>query len=135
MPPDRRPPDDPQEWLNRARSNLERAKADIRLDAVYLEDLCFDAQQAAEKAIKAVLLRRRIRFPHVHDIGTLLGLIEEHGDVVPAHIKEGARLTRFAVQTRYPTLAEPVTAEEYRKAVSLAEAVLTWAEEQVQNTP
>lgn len=26
MPPNRRPPDDPREWLNRARSNLVRAQ-------------------------------------------------------------------------------------------------------------
>ena len=56
MPPKRRPAYDPVEWLNRARSNLARAKADIRIPHVYLEDLCFDAQQAAEMAIKAVLL-------------------------------------------------------------------------------
>jgi hypothetical protein len=41
------PPDDPREWLNRARSNLALAKKTAR--DVYLEDLCFDAQQAAEK--------------------------------------------------------------------------------------
>jgi|KBSSwiStaDraftv2_1062776.scaffolds.fasta_scaffold558223_3 hypothetical protein len=41
MAPERRPPDDPREWLNRAKSNLGRAKADIRLPGVYLEDLCF----------------------------------------------------------------------------------------------
>ena len=49
----RLPPDDPREWLNRARSNLVQAQT--RLAGVYLEDLCFAAQQAAEKAIKAVL--------------------------------------------------------------------------------
>jgi hypothetical protein len=48
MPHERRPPDDPREWINRARSNLVRAQA--MLPGVYLqvEDLCFDAQQAAE---------------------------------------------------------------------------------------
>ena len=49
MGADRLPPDDPREWLNRARSNVLRAQT--RLPGVYLEDLCFDAQQAAEKAI------------------------------------------------------------------------------------
>ena len=44
----RLPPDDPQEWLNRARSNLALAKN--RIPDVYIEDLCFEAQQAAEKA-------------------------------------------------------------------------------------
>lgn len=61
--PERRQPDDPVEWLNRARSNLQRARLDVRLDDVYLEDLCFDAQQAAEKAIKAVMIHRGIDFP------------------------------------------------------------------------
>ena len=51
MPPDKRSPNDPFEWLNRAKSNLERAKSDIRLTGVYLEDLSFDAQQAVEKSI------------------------------------------------------------------------------------
>ena len=54
-PPERFPHDDPREWMNRAHSNLARAK--LWTDGVYLEDLCFDAQQAAEKAIK---LARRV---------------------------------------------------------------------------
>ena len=46
----RRAPNDPREWLSRAQSNLYRAKSP--LPDAYLEDFCFDAQQAAEKAIK-----------------------------------------------------------------------------------
>ncbi len=53
-PPERFPHDDPREWINRARSNFARARS--RIPEAYLEDLCFDAQQAAEKAIKAVMM-------------------------------------------------------------------------------
>ena len=49
-PPERFPPDDPREWLNRAGSNLAMAKN--RTPGAYLEDLCFQGQQAAEKAVK-----------------------------------------------------------------------------------
>jgi hypothetical protein len=52
----RLPPDDPREWLNRAKSNLARAQQPLA--DVYLEDPCFDAQQAAEKAIKAMFIHR-----------------------------------------------------------------------------
>jgi HEPN domain-containing protein len=69
MPPERRPPDDPREWINRARSNLVQAQT--TLPGVYLEDLCFDAQPAAEKAIKAVLIARGVDFPLVHDLARL----------------------------------------------------------------
>ena len=41
------PPDDPREWINRAKSNMARARSVI--PDVALEDLCFDAQQAAAR--------------------------------------------------------------------------------------
>ncbi len=52
-PPERYPPDDPREWLNRARSNLAMPKN--RVEGAYLEDLCFEAQQAAAAMRKAVV--------------------------------------------------------------------------------
>jgi HEPN domain-containing protein len=107
MTPARKAGNDPQEWLDRAKSNLVRAKEDIRLPGVFLEDLCFDAQQAAEKAIKAVLIRRNIQFPYVHDLMALLALIEKGGESLPEPVKQAGRLTRFAVVTRYPGLEEP----------------------------
>ena len=128
MPPEPRPQDDPSEWLNRARSNLIRAKADMRLPGVYLEDLCFDAQQAAEKAVKATLLHLSVHFPYIHDLTALLTLVEQHGVSVPEAVREAGRLTRFAVVTRYPGIAEPVTQEEYERAVAIAATILDWAE-------
>ncbi|MFQ5794099.1 MAG: HEPN domain-containing protein [Candidatus Bipolaricaulia bacterium] len=122
------PPDDPREWLNRARSNLIRAKSEI--PGVYLEDLCFDAQQAAERAIKALLIQNKMRFPYVHDLSELLTrVMERAGQVVPEAIKQAMRLTRYAVVTRYPGLSEPVTREEYEEAVTIAESVVHWVEE------
>ena len=128
MAPEGRSPDDPREWLNRAKSNLVRAKADIHLPGIYLEDLCFDAQQAAEEAIKAVLIRLAVRFPYVHDLMALLALIEQNGTSVPEPVREAGRLTRFAVVTRYPGIAEPVTREEYERAVAITEVVVHWAD-------
>lgn len=123
---ERHPPDDPREWLNRARSNLIQAKT---LQAsVYFEDLCFDAQQAAEKAIKAVLIRHGIVFPYIHDLAALLKLLQEAEEQVPDSVKEAGKLSRFAVFTRYPGIARPVTREEYEEAITIAEEVLRWAE-------
>jgi hypothetical protein len=48
-------------WLRRARSNLARAKQD-KPDEVLFEDLCFDAQQAVEKALKALSSAGKSRF-------------------------------------------------------------------------
>lgn len=134
MPPDRSGADDPQAWLRRARSNLARAR-DIRLTSeILLEDLCFDAQQAAEKAIKAVLIARNIEFPRTHSIADLLTLLQQSGTVVPDQIREAIRLTRYAVQTRYPGVSEEVTPPEHQAAVALAENVVRFAEQLINIT-
>lgn len=79
----------PREWMNRARSNLAIAKN--RIPDVYLEDLCFDAQQAAEKAIKAVFVARGIEFPFIHDLTRLLAILEARR----GHSRCGATIWRI----------------------------------------
>lgn len=128
---EQRSPDDPWEWLRRARSNLAQAKGGIGLPEVYLEDLCFQAQQAAEKAVKGVLLALGIRFPYTHDLATLLSLVERVGYSIPAPVRDAALLSDYAVEARYPGPAEPVTDEEYREAIALAESVVCWAEDMI----
>ncbi|MDE0457547.1 MAG: HEPN domain-containing protein [Chromatiales bacterium] len=115
--------------MNRARSNLALAKN--RIPGAYLEDLCFGAQQAAEKAIKAVMIAREIEFPYVHDLGSLLSLLEETGEPVPEAIHAAVSLTTYATTTRYPNAGTPVTEGEYRQAIIIAEAVVRWGEERV----
>ena len=128
-PPERYPPDDPREWLNRAKSNLALAKN--RVEGAYLEDLCFQAQQAAEKSIKAVLIKRDIEFPYVHDLRRLLALLEDAGEEVPPTVVRAEKLTRYASDTRYPGTAEPVDEQRYRHAIQIAEAVVRWAEDRL----
>ncbi len=55
MPPDALSPEDPREWLRRARSNLARVRLGHGQPDVLFEDLCFDAHQACEKALKALV--------------------------------------------------------------------------------
>ena len=118
-------PSDPREWLNRAQSNLERAA--LRTPNVYFEDLCFDAQQAAEKAIKSVLLHAGVSFPYIHDLDKLLKLAADAGTPVPDAVRDAGKLTRFAVVHRYPVFGSPVTDEEHQRAMQIATAVVDWA--------
>jgi HEPN domain-containing protein len=128
-PRERFAPDDPREWLNRAMSNLALAKSKIL--GTYLEDLCFEAQQAAEKAIKAVMIKRNIEFPYVHDLARLLSMLEEAGEEIPEVVRKAEELTRYALITRYPGIARPVSEQEYAEAVAVAEEVVHWADERI----
>ena len=53
MPLHKQVPGSAADWLARAKSDLAIAKAPLP-EGVNYEDLCFHAQQAAEKALKAV---------------------------------------------------------------------------------
>jgi len=114
------------ERLRRARSNLERAKVGKVNDAIMYEDLCFDCQQAAEKAIKALLISLNKKFPPIHSIAGLLEIVADARINVPRSIQEAVILTDYAVKTRYPGEGEPVSKEEYRESVNLAVAVYEW---------
>jgi HEPN domain-containing protein len=129
MPRKRLRPTDPNEWLRRARSNLARAKNQI--PEACLEDLCFDSQQAAEKAIKAVFIHRGLAFPFTHDLARLFTKLRRAGFKIPKYLDGAKRLTRFAVETRYPGLSGPVSDRQYRGTVRIAEAVLAWAARQI----
>jgi HEPN domain-containing protein len=120
-------PDNPKDWLARARSNLLLAGSG-RQSGVFLEDLCFEAQQAAEKALKAVCVFYKIEFPKTHSLVTLTGLLEQSGVKLPPEVSEADALTSYAVQARYPDWDETVTESEYERALAIAGDVITWAE-------
>jgi HEPN domain-containing protein len=115
-----------QQWLDRARSNLERARAGKISRHVLYEDICFDCQQAVEKSFKALLVFNDIKFPWTHNIGTLIKTLEDNQIQVPENIKESSSLTVYAVNTRYPGDKEPIEKKESLEAFSLAEEVFKW---------
>ena len=125
--PTRLEPNDPREWLNRAKSSLLDARS--RAEGVYWEELCFDAEQAAEKAIKAVLIFRKAAFPYVHDLERLLSVLAGIGEPVPERVWRSKKLTPFAIEARYPSVAKEVTEAQYAEAVEIAESVVRWAEQ------
>jgi HEPN domain-containing protein len=126
MPAESQKNGSPDHWLRYAQADLDLARVPLPKRGMY-EQLCFLAQQAAEKSIKAILVSAGVEFPRTHDLQALV-------DLLPAVIRRPpavgvvARLTAYAVSSRYPGEEEPVTEEEYREAVQLAEAVVAWAE-------
>jgi HEPN domain-containing protein len=127
MPQDRPAPGTPQDWLARAKSDLALARLPLPPGAFY-EDLCFHAQQAAEKALKAVYRYHGWTFRYTHDLEELVTDLKRRGLAVPAEVDEAVILTSFAWEARYPGLGEPVSDEEYQDAIRHAHAVVIWAE-------
>ncbi|MBF0465719.1 MAG: HEPN domain-containing protein [Nitrospirae bacterium] len=115
-------------WLIRAKSNLEKAKAGKVSSGIMFEDLCFDCHQAAEKSLKALLICREIDFPKTHSISRLLEIIEGTGTQIPEEIKDSVILTDYAVETQYPGDYVPIDEKMYEEALRIADSVVKWVE-------
>lgn len=115
-----------REWIRRAKSNLERAKAGQVSKDILFEDLCFDCQQSVEKALKAMLIKIGKDFPRTHSIGRLIELIKSTGIEIPKRIYGAVELTEYAVSTRYPGELEEIGKEEYKEALETAILVFEW---------
>ena len=125
MPPEPPAPGSPADWLRRARGDLALALVG-ETPGVLLEDLCFHCQQATEKAIKAVLVASQVPLPRTHNLKILTELLtpESPGDEA---LEAAPALTDYAVTYRYPGVYETVTDDEYRHALAIATAVVSWA--------
>ncbi len=119
------------EWLRRARADMTVA-ALTDDERIAPEIAAFHAQQAAEKALKAVLVRRQVDFPRTHSIGVLLAICEDAEMPGVEDLADASGLTRYAVAARYPTQDEPVSRQEAREAATLAAQVFVWAFAQIQ---
>ena len=127
MPSSRPEVGSPDEWLRHAQSDLHLAQLARHQPSVLPEQVCFHAQQAAEKALKAVLLKWKIDFPFTHDIEELLQLAERGGVSLPSEVANSGALTPYAVETRYPGSLEELDSDQVDEALRVAGRVVQWA--------
>ena len=123
--------DKPLKWLRKAESDLAMACA--RIKGASTENFCFHAQQAAEKAIKAVYVAHRFPFKFIHALDTLVDDLEERGVEIPDELQDREflkQVTRYAVDSRYD-LDEIPTRADVREAVELAVAAVRWARAEI----
>ena len=79
--------------------------------------VCFHAQQAAEKAVKAVLVHLGVDFPKSHRLDRLAGLLP--GNANPGFdVSALTELAPWAVAGRYPENIENPTENEARRLSS-----------------
>ncbi|MCC6578851.1 MAG: HEPN domain-containing protein [Phycisphaeraceae bacterium] len=134
-----------EDAVNRSREHaqflLSKAKDDLRV--VRLLEMepsaprwatAFHAQQAAEKAIKAVLASRGIRYPHTHDLTMLINLVAGTTLSMPPHVDRIAALTVFAVQQRYGEDSPNCDSTPIDQLLDTAKKTIQWAESAMADT-
>lgn len=98
--------DHARELLRKADNDLIAAKA-ILATGEALDTVCFHAQQAVEKSIKAVLALHDIPYPRRHDLAELMALVKPVAAELLPFEHDITSMTPFAVDIRYDNEFEP----------------------------
>ena len=80
------------------------ARADPPMDD---ETVGLHLQQAVEKAAKALLTWKNVKYPFTHDLDSLLQMLVAKGYTVPVQFSDLDTLTLFATQARYERAVPP----------------------------
>jgi len=111
-------------WLSKAGGDLRAAEILSAPENDQGAAAVYHCQQAAEKAVKALLVYRETPFPKTHDIERLVEMVNEDGALLSGLIEHARILTPYAIDFRYPgDFVEP-DAEETETALRLAREVL-----------
>lgn len=85
--------------------------------------VCFHAQQAAEKYLKAFLVSRGIRVERTHDLEFLLGECQKHEPGLVALLNDCQALSSYAVDSRYPDVMSSDAEKLARDAVAMCDRI------------
>ncbi|MEZ4740985.1 MAG: HEPN domain-containing protein [Bdellovibrionota bacterium] len=113
------------ELMKIAEGDLETAEVITSCKKGRAENGFFMAQQAIEKALKAVLIAQGIKVPLVHDLGVLLAKLPEK--LEPPFGYELSELNQFAAARRYEEGTYEVSFEDLSEVITKSKEMLTWA--------
>jgi HEPN domain-containing protein len=112
-----------QRWLQWAREDLTLAQHAQADPDVVRRGACTWAHQAAEKALKALLVASGADPPKIHDLTRLARLTDDQARERLATV-DLVELTRWAIEGRYPSDIEDASPRDAETAVQLAGAVV-----------
>lgn len=115
--------------LRLARRDRETFGLLLPMERASLAALGFHAQQAAEKALKAVATLRGIAAPRTHDLAALGQALLDDGAALPLSVDELRALNPFAAEYRYDDEIIPATTRE-QLDIQLT-AIFAWVEQLV----
>ena len=119
------PGDDARRWLEYAADDLRTAEFLLQQPDFIPRHPCWLAQQAAEKALKALLIFLQIEYPFSHDLDQIRLLIPE-GWRVRYDPPDLSFLTEWAVEARYPGDWPDATEVDAQEATDQARTVLEY---------
>ena len=91
-----------QQWIAKAEVDYRAAQQLLKGEVPIREAIAFHCQQAAEKYLKAFLVRHQAEFPKTHNMRLLLDLASTLAPDLAASLEPAVALTPYGVDIRYP---------------------------------
>lgn len=113
-------------WLIKALHDLAVAKKLKCDEEPYYDVAIYHCQQAAEKAIKGMLVFHEIEFPKTHDLRLLVQLAGSIISDFAQYADAADILTPYATEFRYPGEIMDPTPEEMEEGVTHAEKIVAF---------
>ena len=107
-------------WLRYAADDLDVANE--LLGRYRTRHVCFFAQQAVEKALKAALVLELTDVPYVHDLNAVRNRLPDSWSVKREH-PDLSELTVWAAESRYPGDWSEITESDAKRALAQASLV------------
>ncbi len=104
------PLDHARALLSKAANDLIAAEATLATGRA-LDTVCFHAQQAVEKSLKALLALDDVEYPRRHDLGELVALVKLRVPEIGTMEDGIISLAPYSVAARYDEAFAPETAE------------------------
>ncbi|MCX8036721.1 MAG: HEPN domain-containing protein [Candidatus Sumerlaeia bacterium] len=110
-------------WLLKAKHDLIAARKSASGEDAVLDVAIYHCQQAAEKALKALMVAHDIPFEKMHDIKALLAQVLDIAPSLSEYMERADYLTDYATEYRYPGEELAPSAEEFCQALQDAESI------------
>jgi len=107
-------------WIKKAKDDLKASHHS--LDSKDYEWACFQAQQAVEKALKSMYIKKHDGLLKSHDLVLLARKVNAPQEIIVSC----SQINPSYIDTRYPDLSKDYSEEDTERILNLVKEVLEW---------
>ena len=113
-----------EEWLSYAKDDLYAAEHFFKtMEIPVYRVVCFNAQQSAEKYLKAYQIYFELEIIKTHSLETLIESIKQFDEEITQLENDSILLTKYSVKYRYPDDFVDLTNEDAKDSIKIAKQI------------
>ncbi len=122
------------DWINKANSDLEYAKASFNEFDDFYSQMCILCHDSAEKIFKAYIVSKKKRYKRIHDLVTLLKdciQISDQKEDFHNYEEDCRILNNYYTPLKYPSHFPIASKKQAKEAINAAENIAKFIQTQI----